>query len=139
MNSKLELQWDNACQQCCAKSTKVLRERIHATDVEQNQIRTVQYLLINKLAQIENDCESKERGDSELPDIFSERFSDSSEDEDEFSQTDVDRTPWNFNPAWDEPYRLPPRNRQCGICVVNMKPRGDSWICRKCGKQEFDL
>lgn len=139
MNSKLELQWDNICQQCCAKSTKALRERIHATDVEQNQIRTVQYLLINKLAQIENDCESKGRRDSELPDIFSDRFSDSSEDEDEFSQTDVDRTPWNFNPAWDEPHRLPPRNRQCKICAGNMKPRGDSWICRECGKEEIVL
>ena len=60
------------------------------------------------------------------------------EDGDEFSQTDVDRTPWNFNSAWDEPHRLPPRNRQCGICAGNMKPRGDSWICRECGEEEID-
>jgi hypothetical protein len=141
MNSKLELQWDNACQQCCAKSTKALRERIHATDVEQNQIRTVQYLLINKLAQIEIDCDSKESTGSELPDIFSERFSESGEDEtNEPSQTDVDRTPRNFNSAWDEPHRLPPPRPQCEECGGNMKPLGsDSLKCRNCGKERSDL
>jgi len=143
MNAKLELQWDNACQQCCAKSTKVLRERIHATDVDLNQIRTVQYLLINKLVQIENDCDSKESSDSELPDIFSESFSERSEeifDVEEFDenfQTEIDRTPRNFNPTWDEAVRLPPRGRQCRKCGGNMKPRGDSWICRECGEEEI--
>ena len=145
MNSKLELQWDNTCQQCCAKSTKSLRERIHATDVELNQIRTVQYLLINKLAQIEKDCESKEMSDSELPDIFSERYSETGEEtsvkkeSNEVYHIEVDRTPQNFNSAWDEPHRLPPRNRQCRICAGNMKPRGDSWICRECGEEEIVL
>ena len=141
MNSKLELQWDKACQQCCAKSTKALRERIHATDVEQNQIRTVQYLLINKLAQIEIDCDSKQSTGSELPDIFSERFSESSEDETiEPSQTEVDRTPRNFNSAWDEPHRLPPRRPQCYECGGNMRPLGsDSLKCRNCGKERPEL
>jgi hypothetical protein len=145
MNSKLELQWDNAGQQCCAKSTKVLRERIHATDVYLNQIRTVQYLLINKLVQIENDCDSKKSSDSELPDLFPESFSERSEeifDEDEFdghSQTEVDRTPRNYNPVWDEGVRLPPRRPQCEKCGGNMKVRGDSLICEECKYEKFEL
>ena len=139
MNSKLELQWDNACQQCCAKSTKALRERIHATDVEQNQIRTVQYLLINKLAQLKMIVNLKREEILNYLIFFPNGFLIPVKMRMNFHRTDVDRTPWDFKPAWDEPYRLPPRNRQCGICVVNMKPRGDSWICRKCGKEEIDL
>ena len=139
MNSKLELQWDNSCQQCCSQSTKSLRERIHATDVDQNQIRTVQYLLINKLAQIEKDCDIKESPSSRLPELFSEKVSEireertaGNEDNENF-RVEIDRTPRNYNPVWDEPHRLPPRRPQCEKCGGNMKPIGDSLKCRDCG------
>ena len=142
MNSKLELQWDNACQKCCAKSTKTLRERIHATDVELNQIRTVQYLLINKLVQIEKECENKVASKSNLPDLFSENYSEISEEtsnDEGFVQPEIDRTPRNFNPAWDEAVRLPAPRPQCRQCGGNMKPYGSGWLkCRDCGEEQFE-
>ena len=145
MDAKLELQWDNACRQCCSISTKILRERIQATDVDLNQIRTVQYLLINKLVQMEKDCDNKVPSDSELPDLFSEKYSETNEeksDEDEFEeniQPEIDRTPRNFNPAWDEAIRLPAPRPQCGKCGGNMKPSGSGWLkCRECNEEQFE-
>ena len=145
MDAKLELQWDNACRQCCSNSTKILRERIQATDVDLNQIRTVQYLLINKLVQMEKDCDNKVPSDSELPDLFSEKYSERSEeksDEGEFEesiQPEIDRTPRNFDSTWDEEVRLPDPRPQCKRCGGNQKPFGSGWVkCRDCGEEVFE-
>lgn len=145
MNSKLELQWDNACKKCCAKSTKTLRERIHATDVELNQIRTVQYLLINKLVQIEKECDNKVTSKSKLPDLFSGNYSKKSEEKsdndgfDEMVQPEIDRTPRNFDSTWDEEVRLPVPRPQCKRCGGNQKPFGIGWLkCRDCGEEVFE-
>jgi len=151
MNSKLELRWDNDCLKCCANATNVLKKRIHSTEIDQNQIRTVQYLLLNKLAQIENECNSRdsERGSSEKsltkPDLFSEKSAesgDNSSDNSEFnesSQVEIVRTPSNFNSTWDDPYRSPPTRPQCVKCAGNMKPIGDSLKCRDCGEEQIGL
>mgnify|MGYP001262448447 CR=1 FL=1 len=135
MNTKLEVKWDNICQQCCIQSTKVLRERIDATDIDQNQIRTVQYLLINKLEEIEKMQVKSE--EDELPDLFDEKYSEENEPVSDL-HSDVDRTPRNFNPEWDE-VRLPPHRPQCGKCGGNLQRWRDVMKCRDCGEEEFVL
>jgi hypothetical protein len=108
-------------------------------------------LLLNKLAQIENECNSRdsERESSEKslskPDLFSEKSAeseDNSSDNSEFNESshvEIDRTPSNFNSARDDPYRSPLPRPQCRECAGNMKPIGDSLKCRDCGEEQIGL
>ena len=105
----------------------------------------MQYLLINKLVQIEKDCAPKVPSDSELPDLFSEKYSERSEeksDEGEFEesfQPEIDRTPRTFDSTWDEEVRLPDPRPQCKRCGGNQKPFGiGGGKCRDCGEEVFE-
>jgi len=155
MSAKMELRWDNEGNECCLKSMRVLRERITETDVKQNQIRTVQSLLLNKFIQIEDEIELNLESEISDLDEVEAKLESRISDLDEPNQTEKkeygpprvdgpgkvpDRSPQQgFNDAWDESPRLTPGPEQCKKCGGNLKPRGDSLICRKCGDETFDL
>ena len=135
ISGQMDVKWENAASHCCLEALIVMRSRILDCDAGQNQVNKIS-MLFNKFVlgemvedistslEPEKSCRLLDRNYIELD-----------------ASREVERFDRHIRPemqsAWSEGIRLTPERPECPKCGGNMKPRGDSLVCRKCNYERF--
>ena len=135
ISGQMDVKWENTARNCCLEALIVMRSRILDCDAGQNQVNQIS-TLFNRFVlgeMVENLHTTME------PEISSHLLDTNYIELD--TSREVERIDRHIRPemqsAWSEGIRLTPERPECPNCGGNMKPRGDSLVCRKCNYEKF--
>ena len=135
ISGQMNVKWEQTTNHCCLEALVVMRSRILDCDAGQNQVNKIstlfnKFVLGKMVEDISTSLESEIH--SQLLDSSYIQLDNSRE---------VERIDRHIRPemqsAWSEGIRLTPERPECPRCCGNMRPRGDSLICRKCNYEKF--
>ena len=135
ISGQMDVKWENKARNCCLEALIVMRSRILDCDAGQNQVNQIS-TLFNRFVL----GEMVENIHTTMEPETSSHLLDTNYIELDTSR-EVERIDRHIHPemqsAWSEGIRLTPERPECPNCGGNMKPRGDSLVCRKCNYEKF--